>query len=61
MKIFFEYLLMTSSIIEKLLIFKLVSDRFQILKGLSATMPSFMKVSKFAQFHLKTEPSPSLK
>ena len=60
MKIFFEYLLMTSSTIGKLF-FKLISHRFQILKGLSATMPSSMKVSKFAQFHLKAEPSPSLK
>ena len=61
MKFFFEYLLMTSSTIGKLLFFKLISHRFQILKGLSATMPSSMKVSKFAQFHLKAEPSPSLK
>ena len=45
---------MTSSVIRKLLICKNVSDQFSNPWGLFSTMPSVMKVSKFAQFHLKT-------
>ena len=52
---------MTLSLIGKLLISNLSEIDFPILKGLSSTLPNFMKASKFAQFHIKTELFPITK